>query len=295
MLDWRAALARLEGAYSDATVRAYQADVAAYVGWCDTAGEEAFPATPERLARYLAQGLARHAPATIRRRMVALRKAHHLLGLPDPISGTEVALAFRRRLRLNGRPSGQAVGLTAQLRDQLIAACPSTLHGARDAALIAVGYDLLARRSELVALRVEDLIRLPSGAGKVLVRRSKTDPFAQGRHGHLSKAALGRLDHWLAHAGHSEGPMFRPISGEAIGDRPLHPLAVNRALKLAATRAGWDRARIARLSGHSLRVGAAQDLVADGRTLPQIMLAGRWTSAAAVASYAQAAELDLWG
>ena len=144
-------------------------------------------------------------------------------------------------------------------------------------------------------MRIEDLQRLPNGGGKILLRRSKTDPFARGRHGYLSKAALQRLEPWLAAVAAASGPLFRPIYGQAsIGARPLHPLAVNRAIKQAAARAGLDPQQIARLSGHSLRVGAAQDLVAAGRTLPQIMLAGRWASASAVAGYAQDAALDLW-
>jgi hypothetical protein len=44
-----------------------------------------------------------------------------------------------------------------------------------------------------------------------------------------------------------------------------------------------------------MRVGAAEDLVTNGRTLPQLMLLGRWTSAAVAAGYARGAELNPWG
>jgi integrase len=52
--------------------------------------------------------------------------------------------------------------------------------GLRNRALVAVGYDTICRRSELVALRVEDLDPRPRDGFSVLVRRAKNDPFAMG-------------------------------------------------------------------------------------------------------------------
>ena len=93
---------------------------------------------------------------------------------------------MRRALRTKPRRQKQALGLTRVLRDQLIAVCPDTLRGRRDRALIAVGYDTLCRRSELVSLRREDLSPLDNGAMSILVRRAKNDPFGDGRYGFLS-------------------------------------------------------------------------------------------------------------
>jgi integrase len=45
----------------------------------------------------------------------------------------------------------------------------------RERALLAVAYDTMARRSELVALDVEDLSFMEDGSGRVIIRRSKTD------------------------------------------------------------------------------------------------------------------------
>ena len=64
-----------------------------------------------------------------------------------------------------------------------------------------------------------------------------------------------------------------------------------RARSRASTRpgeAGRDRAELAeRLSGHSTRVGAAQDMVAHGIELPAIQQAGRWKSTAMATRYAE--------
>jgi integrase len=193
-------------------------------------------------------------------------------------------------------PARQALGLTQNLRDRLLAACPLSLRDLRDRALIAVGYDLLARRSELVALEVEDLQPLPTGGARILIRRSKTDPQGLGRYGYVTPAAYAQLRAWLDAANLTTGPIFRRLrAAQDAPARPLQPTAVNRILKAAARRAGLDPAIAARLSGHSLRVGAAQDLVLRGKTLPQLMLAGRWSTAEAVAHYSAAADLNIWG
>ena len=44
---------------------------------------------------------------------------------------------------------------------------------------------------------------------------------------------------------------------------------------------------VARISGHSTRVGAAQDMVAEGVGMPAIQHAGRWKTAAMVHRYGE--------
>jgi len=88
---------------------------------------------------------------------------------------------MRRALRAKRARPHQALGLTNDLRDQLIAACPNTLAGKRDRAMIALGYDTLCRRAELVALLLEDLRPPANGSAQILIRRSKNDPYGEGR------------------------------------------------------------------------------------------------------------------
>jgi len=292
-LDWQAALRRLEGAYSERTLHGYGADIRVYTRWCAQAGHAPFGEDPEAVVQFVEIGMADRAPATIRRRLVALRKLYRLLGLHDPLDDEGVKLAVRRALRRNGRRSAQALGLGASLRDRLIGACPETLKGLRDRALIAVGYDVLARRSELVGLQCEDLVRLERGA-KILIRQAKTDPYRQGRFAYLSVGGVAHLQAWLEAAQIRSGPLFRPMVNGWPQPRPLHACGVNRALKEAAQRAGVSAEAIRQLSGHSMRVGAAQDLVIAGRSVLQIMTAGRWTSTNVLGAYVRAADLNLW-
>ena len=60
-----------------------------------------------------------------------------------------------------------------------------------------------------------------------------------------------------------------------------------RIYKAMAERAGVPAQMVRRLSGHSPRVGAAQDMIASGIGTPAIMQAGRWKSAAMVQRYGE--------
>jgi site-specific recombinase XerD len=292
--EWRQAIGKLQGAYSENTLRSYRADFASFANWCERHGRLATPATEETVAAFIAADAATAASSTLKRRLCAIRKVHRLLRLPNPVDDEEVAIALRRALRSKRRRPMQALGLTAPLRDQLIAACPDTLIGLRDRALIAVGYDTLCRRSELVNLRVEDLSGLAYDGARILVRRAKNDPFGDGRSAHISAPALAQLDRWLKAANIREGPIFRATAGRNVLARALHPFHVNRTLKRLAAKAGLPEEVTQSLSGHSMRVGAAQDLMVAGCSLLQIMTAGGWTATNVVGSYVRDADFRVW-
>jgi integrase len=57
---------------------------------------------------------------------------------------------------------------------------PATLTGSRDRAILALGFSGAFRRSELVALDVEDLADDPAGL-RVTIRKSKTDQEGRGQ------------------------------------------------------------------------------------------------------------------
>jgi site-specific recombinase XerD len=293
-LEWRAAIERLDGAYADRTLKSYRSDFAIFEAWCVVSDLVALPASPEVVAAFVAADAATSAASTLKRRLCAIRKVHRLLRLPIPVDDEEVAIALRRAMRSKRRRPKQALGLTAPMRDKLIAACPDTLLGLRDRAMIAVGYDTLCRRSELVNLLIEDVTRLPAGDAKILVRRAKNDPFGDGRWAYLSATATRHLEKWLQAAGFTAGPIFRPVICGHVQPGSLQPLVVNRMLKAAAARADLPATTSDGLSGHSMRVGAAQDLMAAGRGLLQIMTAGGWTSVNVVGRYVREADLNVW-
>jgi integrase len=210
--------------------------------------------------------------------------------LESPTEDEDVAIALRRAFRKKRRRPKQALGITAERLERLLKSCGEDLKGARDRAMLKVGYDTLCRRAELVALRVEDIQEDGNGGARILIRRSKNDPFGDGRYGRLSQAALEALKYWLQQSKIKSGFIFKSINNGKVTRDGLHPYAVNRMVKQLATTAEFDAAMIADLSGHSFRVGAAQDLMTSGKSVLAIMKAGGWRSMSVVGRYVENAE-----
>lgn len=290
--DWRAALRRLESAYSDNTIRTYRTDVQAYETWALEGGIEPFPASPEMIAAFIGARASHDAASTLRRRIYGLRKIHRLLKMPTLVDDEEVTIALRKALRQKRSRMKQALGLKRDLLDRLMAATGDDLLGLRDRALLALGYATLCRRSELVAIRVEDLGRVDGdGSVSVLIRRSKADPFGFGRVAWVSPDAMEHVRAWLDAAGIGEGYILRTVYGKRIIDDAIAPYSVSRRLKRLAEKAGLDETTVAGLSGHSLRVGAAQDMAEEGFDLLALMTAGGWKTAHVVARYVEEARV----
>jgi integrase/recombinase XerD len=292
--DWRAAIERLEGAYAPSTLRCYHNDFTVFAKWCAERGIQPLPASITLICGFLADQTATSSPATLKRRLAGIRKIHRLLRMPDPTDDEDVVIALRRAKRARPCRPAQALGLTRQRRDALIAACGEGLIGHRNRALVAVGYDTLCRRSELVALRLEDLEPRPRGGFSVLVRRAKNDPFGMGRTAWISRAGAEFLKAWLEMAEIEEGPMFRPVYRGVPTRRYMNGGTVTRVLKDLAVRAGLPGPQSEQISGHSLRIGAAQDLMSDGRDLLTIMRAGGWKSTNVVSRYVEQADWRIW-
>ena len=63
--------------------------------------------------------------------------------------------------------------------------------------MVALAYDTLVRRSELVALQVTDLLVETGGTASVLLRRSKTDASGEGKLVYLHRDSLKLVQAWV--------------------------------------------------------------------------------------------------
>jgi integrase/recombinase XerD len=108
----------------------------------------------------------------------------------------------------------------------------------------------------------------------ILVRRAKNDPFGDGRLGYLTPKAAKFLTKWLEISNIRSGWLFRRIYGRRIGFNCLHPFTINRTIKALAEAARMEKSLVGQLSGHSMRVGAAQDMMASGIGILPVMQAG---------------------
>ena len=275
------------GAFSDSTERALRSDLAIYAEWCAGRGERALPAEPETVAAFVDDRAEVRAPATVRRYVTSIGIAQRALGLERTVKSPVVRLALKRMHRRKGRRQDQATGLTWPLRQRLMEAAGDRLIDDRNRALLAVAYDAMLRRTELVSLQVADLLEEMRGDGSLLVRRSKTDGEGRGEVAWVGPDTVRLVRAWLGRAGIGEGMLFRSVGrGGRVGER-LHPCQVSRIFKAMAREAGLPEAVAGGLSGHSARVGAAQDMVAVGIGMPAILQAGRWKSVTMVNRYGE--------
>jgi integrase len=153
------------------------------------------------------------------------------------------------------------------------------------------------RRSELVALQVEDVALAPTGL-RLRIVRGKTDRAGQGaelglpRGKHAETCPLLAFEAWRVVARRQAGPLFRRIStGGRIGDTALHPDAVRRILAHRVQLAGLTVDGFDRLSAHALRVGFITEAYDKGVRDEDIMRHTRHRDLRTMRGYVQRAGL----
>jgi site-specific recombinase XerC len=110
----------------------------------------------------------------------AIAEAHKAAGMESPTHHAIVASTMKGIRRTRGTaPAQKAPALTNDIRTMVEVTGDGTI-GARDRALILLGFAGAFRRSELVALEVEDCAFGKDGL-VVTLRRSKTNQERAGR------------------------------------------------------------------------------------------------------------------
>jgi integrase len=266
-----------QGAFATNTLRAWRADWEVFTESCRAYRLESLPASPKTVRAFVFECLGKgKKPATVRRYVSTIGRAHRASGVVDPTSSEEVRFALKEMGRnVSGRQS-QARGLVWQEIEVFLSIEPRNLRDIRDRALVAVAYDTMCRREELVSLLVEDVADAGDGSGSILIRRSKTDTTGEGATAYLSPLTMRLLSVWLKESGLKAGPVFVRVHGaSSVGD-PLTAQNVVTILRKVGRWIGLEKQEWEKISGHSARVGAAQDLLALNIDLSSVMQAGRW-------------------
>jgi integrase len=271
-------------AYRDAgrsagTRRVYESAFSLFKAWCVKQQASPLPADPRTVAFYLTDAATRYRATTLDLHLAAIAHAHRAAGLPIPTTHQAVREVRTGVRRTHGAAArGKAALMTEELR-RLVSLLDDSPVGLRDRALLLLGFAGAFRRSELVALDVEDLEFTPHGI-RVELRRSKTDQEAEGRpvgipYGSVPQTCPVRaVERWLAHVrtalpGYDHGPLFlRLDAGGRIRLGRLSDRGVARVVQRWAERAGLDPLRFA---GHSLRAGLATSAAAGGVSERAIM------------------------
>ena len=283
---------------ADATKRAYASQMAAFAKWCAVRGVPCLPADPLQVAGYLAERASGGTSvATLAQGLTALSRAHVSNGHPSPRLDPVLREVWAGICRTEGeRPKREARALPVDdlRRMSRTAKSVGKLAGARDRALLLLGFAGGFRRSELVGLDVADL-RDDSDGLVVTLRRTKTDQVGKGREVGIPYGSdpvtcpVRAVREWLASAGVISGPVFRPVrKGGQVATGRLTDRSVSRVIKRAAKRA---RVPVTGLSGHSLRAGLVTAASKAGKSTRAIQDHTGHKSAAMVARYIRSATI----
>ena len=271
---------------------AYATDWKHFVAWATAMGFPTLPTDAATVAGYitaLAMGttddFGPRAAATIGRRLITLAKRHTVAGHADPTKDARVREVWKAARRKLGTAPRQKAPLLRERLDAVVAELPATPEGLRDAALLRFGWAGALRRSELVAIRVEDLV---FGAKGVRLRFPRSKTNQEGRLEEIviprgddpATCPVGALERWMRAVSLVEGWVFL---GQSKGKHLCSRTLANLVKRVTGGSAEF--------SGHSLRAGYATQQALDGVPDRAIMRVTRHRSREMLDRYVRDGEL----
>src|ERR1035438_139309 len=136
-----------EGAYSANTLRAQKADGAIFQAFCEARGESFLPADPIIIRAFIEhQVKAGKKPATVRRYIATIGRAHIGAGLLNPCSGEAVRLALKKMGRETSARQAQARALGWKEIKEFIGSAGQGLRADRERAMLFLAFETLGAR-----------------------------------------------------------------------------------------------------------------------------------------------------
>jgi integrase len=282
-----------QAAQADNTRRAYRVGWNDFSAYCQDNGFDTLPASPQSIALYVTALARRAKVATIRLYLAAIAERHRETGLESPTAHEVVRRIVRGIARTNGASQTRKSAVTLDhLRAILLEVRGDDLKAKRDRAVVLLGFAAALRRSELAALRVEDL-RFEKRGLIVTIRRSKTDQEAKGAEiavpfvANRSLCAVLAVQAWIGASGINEGTLFRSFSLQRQMLRtPIGGRDVANLVKRLTSKARLD----GDFSGHSLRAGFATSAAAAKASLDAIARTTRHKSLSVLMGYVRPAQ-----
>ena len=276
----------LKNSKASNTIRAYKADIVDFVGFCNRHNLKFLPADPNIVSLYLTYLSKTSKFSTLKRRLASISMYHktkgHYLDTKHPII-SENLLGIKRlkgSIQIGKKPlliNDLKLIIQAINKDKI-----SEFEKLKNKSLILVGFSGGFRRSELVALLIEDLEFVEEGV-KILIRRSKTDQSGEG---------------FVKGIPYFTNPEYCPVINLKNYINKLHinngkvfnicDKSVALKLKKYAMKAGLDFNKYA---GHSLRSGFATSTAEMGAEERSIMAMTGHKSTQMVRRYIKEANL----
>lgn len=279
---------RIRQSVPENTKRAYARQLERFAAWCAEHRRNPLPATGETLAEFVSHLCDLDlGPSSIDQAITAIRTQHRTSGYrqqPDTEGARRVLRVHRRERAEAGQRTHKAPPIVLERLRLMVEATPAgTLLGTRDRALLVTGFAMMARRSELAALNIADVVEDEDGL-TILVRASKTDQAGIGTEVHIPAGVhpdtdpirvMRRYLASLAEHRITEGRLFRSVDRHGNPGPGISPDGINKAVRAAAQRAGLERAEL--FSAHGLRAGGATSAYRAGAPVSAITTQGRWS------------------
>jgi integrase len=278
------------------TISDYSSDWRQFERWCLTAGQRPMPADPSAVQLYITWMLDQRQRkiTTAERHVSAISYFHRAAGLKSPTSPAlrDTIRGVRRERR--EQPIGKTALDPRDLARVALKLDARTALGARDRALVVIGFATGFRRNELARLQMSDLSFEKKGLA-VLLRFSKRDQTGKGRLFAVWKGKRASTDPvrvlraWLRHRGGWDGPLFCRIQSHGtITKKGISGEAVNEAVKRAIANVGIDSTDY---GAHSLRSGAITASAQLGRSDQELIGLSGHENIKSLKSYVRRARL----
>jgi site-specific recombinase XerD len=226
----------LQGAVN--TQRAYQADLRDFNAWCEINGQIPFPVSPEILAAYVTHLADACKWATINRRLAAISKLHQLNDVETPTQNRIFRVVMEGVKRTKGIRQKQApafkISELKKIFRELDAESNAKL---RDKALLLLGFTGAFRRSELVALNVNNLTFTEDGL-IISLAKSKNNQYGDYEEKAIFYSPeavlcpIRTLQAWIGRLENKDSPLFvRVRKGDKITSNRLSDTTVNDLVK----------------------------------------------------------------
>ncbi|WNR43009.1 site-specific integrase [Paenibacillus roseipurpureus] len=281
---------RISREKSTNTIRAYSADLDHFTTWCTEKGVNSVPVDDEIFAIYLTSlAISGYKTSTIYRKMSAISHAHIVNGFkrPKTVSIRKIILGIED---VYGNEEVIKTPVPVDLLKVMLSKVQLKLKGTRDKAILLIGFSGALRRSELVAINVEDISFNDKGI-EVIIRKSNNNQNKSCEklvihYGNCIDTCPARaVQDLITLSGIKSGPLFR--CNYRIGSNRLNDRAVTLMLKRYVKAAGFDEKLF---SSQSLRSGFIITATKAGYNDQSIMVRSRYNTSVMIRKYTALAE-----
>jgi integrase len=278
-----------KNAKSPNTLNGYASDWEDFDTWCTQKRLQSLPAKPHVVAAYLSDRATRNwvgvsgkkrkptekAPLklpTLLHRLWGIKYKHKEAGYSFDTSCNEIESIIQSLRRANTAKEEQKDPLLLADIRGMVENLPDTITGARDRAILLIGFASAMRRSEIAALKMDDLKFVEEGIEAHLSwsktgKRELVIPYGSNP----TTCPVRSLNSWLKKAGITEGAVFRSVNKH---NQISSSAITGAAIALIVKRNGFVLDKIATAqekgeytptySGHSLRAGFCTHAVMVG-------------------------------